>query len=201
MDFYLSEDGVAIYHKGKKIVAPVLYLTPTLHYVQHVAPHVAKRLVDMGIEKFYTDDEAAGRIIELACGGKCRYARDGADIGQVMEYAYYNYLADKVVAAAIHADALVLPCADKPLARALARRAREAIPGITLIAAGRDCPDADHHHDPTPIQTPIPLGPTSRAVLATAIWAIDEGMAEAPVAPLLDVQCTQSALQVPITHP
>ncbi|MGC9050295.1 hypothetical protein [Pyrobaculum sp.] len=189
--YQLYQDSFAIYYKGRKIPTIALYTTPTLHYIQHVAPYVAKRLAEMGITEFRHSNPHAARIIEIACNWHCRQSPTGADIDKVLEEAYYNHLADRIMAQTPSADALVIPCADKPLARALAKRAREHAPDLTLIASryGGDCPQADYTHDPQPIDTPLPLGPTSRAALHTATWAIGEGVAEAPLTPLLDADC------------
>ncbi|MEM1597617.1 MAG: hypothetical protein QXP31_10000 [Pyrobaculum sp.] len=190
IEVLIYENEAAVYYKGRKIPTVPLYATPLLHYVQHVAPYVAKRLADAKTYEFYTADRAAGRVIELACRGTCKYDPAGRDISAILEEAYYNYLADRVLAYTATADALVVPCADQALAKALAKRAREYAPDLALIASqyGGRC-QLDYAHDPQLIDVPIPLGPASRAALHTATWAIDEGIAEAPIAPLLDVQC------------
>ncbi len=189
--YQLYQEGLAVYYKGRRIPTALLYTTPALHYIQYVALYVAKRLADAGIAQFRHGDPKAARIIETACGGLCKWAQDGEDIDWLLEEAFYNHLADRVLAYTTSADALIIPCADKPLAKALARRAKEYAPDLTLIASryGGECPQADYAHDPQLIDTPLPLGPISRAALHTAIWAIDEGIAEAPLTPLLDAEC------------
>ena len=183
----IMQDGISLYYKGRKIPVVTLYATPFLHYIQFVAPYVAKRLVEAGIAKFHMQDARAARVVELACRGLCTYAKDGEEIGGVLEEAYYNLLADRVLAHAISTDSVVIPCADPPLARALIRRAREYAPDLAIIASqyGGECPDADIRHTPQPIDSPLPLGPISKAALHTAIWAIEEGVAESPLTPLL----------------
>ncbi|MEZ0319246.1 MAG: hypothetical protein ABWK05_04530 [Pyrobaculum sp.] len=190
IEVLIYENDVAFYYKGRKILTILLYMTPLLHYVQHVAPHVARRLAEAKVYEFYTTDPAAGRAIELACRGACKYDPRGQDISAVLEEVYYNYLADRVLAYSATADALVVPCADQALARALAKRAREYAPDLALIASqyGGRC-QLDHAHDPQPLDVPLPLGPVSRAALHTATWAVDEGIAEAPLTPLLDARC------------
>ncbi|MFN7105067.1 MAG: hypothetical protein ACK4M3_00520, partial [Pyrobaculum sp.] len=47
----------------------------------------------------------------------------------------------------------------------------------------------DVQHDPQPVEIPLPLGPASRSALHTAAWAIEEKIAEAPLTPLLDIEC------------
>jgi hypothetical protein len=187
----LLQDSFSLYYKGRKIPAVPLYATPLLHYVQYVAPYVAKRLVDAGIRRFRMRDARAARIIELACGGMCTYAQDGDEVEGLLEEAYYNLLADRLLAYTVSADAVVVPCADPALARALMRRAREYAPDLATIASqhGGECPDADIRHTPRPIETPLPLGPASRAAVHTAIWALEEAVAESPLTPLLDWEC------------
>lgn len=184
----LLEDNFTIYYRDRKIPTIPLYLTATLSHVQFIAPYVAKRLVDLGVEKFRKLDPVATRVIELACRGRCRGEEDGVDIAAVLEEAYYNYLADRIVAHTAAVDALIIPCADAPLAKALARRTREYAPDLVTIGSkyGGDCPEVDYIHTPQPVDTPLPLGPVSRAALNTAMWAVDEEIAEAPLTPLLD---------------
>jgi len=187
----LLQDSFALYYKGRKIPAVPLYATPLLHYVQYVAPYVAKRLADAGVRRFRMRDAKAARIIELACRGLCTYTQDGDEIEGLLEEAYYNLLADRLLAYTISTDAVVIPCADPALAKALIRRAREYAPDLTTIASqyGGECPDADIHHTPRPIELPLPLGPASRAAVDTAIWAVEERTAESPLTPLLDWEC------------
>ncbi|ACB40196.1 hypothetical protein [Pyrobaculum neutrophilum] len=190
LEFELYQDHLAVYYRGRKIPVLPLYTTPTLHHVQYVAAYVARRLLEAGVLRFKTGDPRAAKVIELACRGRCTYGEDGVDVEGVLEEAYYNHLADRVLAYAVSTDALVIPCADQPLARALARRAREYAPGLMLVASqhGGVCPEADVAHVPQPAEAPIPLGPASRAALGTAMWAIDEGVAESPLTPLLDAE-------------
>ncbi len=190
----LLQDSLALYYKGRKIPAVPLYATPLLHHVQYIAPYVAKRLADAGVRRFRMRDAKAARIIELACRGLCTYAQDGDEIESILEEAYYNLLADRLLAYTVSADAVVVPCVDPALARALIRRAREYAPDLTTIASqhGGECPDADIHHTPRPIDLPLPLGPASRAAVHTAIWAIEEETAESPLTPLLDWECNNA---------
>ncbi|ABP51648.1 MULTISPECIES: hypothetical protein [Pyrobaculum] len=191
LTFHLYQDSLAVYYNGRRIPTVALYTTPTLHYIQHVALYVAKRLTELGISAFRHPDAHAARVIEIACGGACRWSQDGEEIESLLEEAYYNHLADRIIAITTTADSLIIPCIDRPLAKALVKRAREYAPDLTLIASeyGGECPEADYVHNPQPLEAPIPLGPASRAVLHTAVWSIDEGIAEAPVAPLLDARC------------
>lgn len=188
----ISQDNIAVYYRGRKIPVVPLYTTPALHYIQYVAMYVAKRLIDSGIEKFAIKDARAAKIIELACGGRCVYDINGVDIDRILEEAYYNNLADRILAHTISTDALVIPCVDQPLARALIKRAREYAPDLTLIASqyGGSCPEADVIHTPQTVKVSIPLGPSSKAALHTAMWAVEKGVAESPLTPLLDVECT-----------
>ncbi|MFN3805109.1 MAG: hypothetical protein ACK4SY_08635 [Pyrobaculum sp.] len=185
-------DDVVYYYKGRKIPTVALYITPTIHYIHHVAPYVAKRLLEVGISHFRYPDPTAAYVIELACGGRCTHDPHGVSIDYILEEAYYNYLADKILAHTATADALVVPCVDQPLARALSRRAREYAPDLLQIASqyGGTC-QLDVQHDPKPVEVPLPLGPASRAALHTAAWAIEERIAEAPLTPLLDIECSR----------
>jgi hypothetical protein len=187
----LLQDNIAIYYKGRKIPVIPLYATPFLHYVQYVAPYVAKRLVETGRKKFRVQDLRAAEIIQLACGNECVYAQDAEEVDKELEEAYYNHLAEKIVAYTISVDALVVPCADQPFAKALIRRAREYAKDLVIIASEfrGQCPQADIRHTPQPIDTPLPLGPVSRAALHTALWALEERHADAPLTPLLDAEC------------
>jgi hypothetical protein len=125
----------------------------------------------------------------------CVYAQDADEMDkELLEEAYYNLLADRLVAYAISADAVVVPCADQPLAKALMRRAQRICPRTSphyslCNTAGTVPPDADIRHTPQPIDAPLPLGPVSRAALHTALWALEERHAEAPLTPLLDAEC------------
>jgi len=195
--YQLYQDSLAIYYRGRRIPTIALYTTPTLHYIQYVAPYVAKRLAEMGITEFRHGNPLAARIIEIACNWQCRQSPRGADIDKVLEEAYYNHLVDRIMSQTLSVDALIIPCVDKPLAHALAKRARERALDLTLIASGRggDCPPVDYIHDPQPIDIPLPLGPVSRATLHTATWAIDEDVAEAPLTPLLDADCASANLR------
>jgi hypothetical protein len=57
----LLQDNIALYYMGRKIPVIPLYATPLLHYVQYVAPYVAKRLVDAGKKRFHMRDARAAR--------------------------------------------------------------------------------------------------------------------------------------------
>lgn len=188
--YELDENNIAIYYKGRKIPTVPLYVTPTVHYIHAVAPHLARRLLEIGVAEFSMEDPRAAAIVEMACKFRCRYGKNGVEISALLEEIYYNYFADRILAYAASADALVVPCADIPLARALARRTREYAPDLLLITSGARCPvDADYKHEPTPLELPIPLGPISRAALSTAVWSIDKAVADAPLTPLLDYSC------------
>jgi hypothetical protein len=162
----LLQDSFSLYYKGRKIPAVPLYATPLLHYVQYVAPYVAKRLVDAGMRRFRMRDARAARIIELACGGMCTHAQDGDGVEGLLEEAYYNLLADRLLAYTVSADAVVVPCADPALARALMRRAREYAPDLATIASqhGRGVPRRRHpphatpHRDAAPPRPRLPRG-------------------------------------------
>jgi len=187
----MFQDSITVYYRGKKIPVLALYATPTLHYIQFVAPYVARRLIESKIAEFRIWDRRAARVIELACRGLCRYSSAGADISGVLEEAYYNSLADAILARAAAVDALVVPCADAPFARALIKRASESAPDLKIIASqyGGQCVGADVVHTPQLADVPLPLGPISRAALHTAMWAVGSGEAECPLTPLLDCSC------------
>ncbi|MEM4578445.1 MAG: hypothetical protein QXU59_06440 [Pyrobaculum sp.] len=188
IDIDILGDNLTIYYKGRKIPTVPLYVTTTLSYTQFIVPYVAKRLIDLNIYKFKKQDPVTTRLIELACKKRCIGDDEGVDIGPIIEEAYYNYLTDRVLASTLTLDAIVVPCADIHFAKALVKRAREYTPDILLIASkyGGECPDVDYIHEASPIDIPLPLGPISRSALNTAIWSIDEKIAESPLTPLLD---------------
>lgn len=186
----LYGDEVSMYYRNRKIPTVTLYNTPTLHYIQHVALQLAKRLMEENIRNFRHWDPNAARVVEIACKGQCRSDPNGVSIDHILEEVYYNYLADRILARAASADAVVVPCVDQPLSKALAKRAREYAPDLLQIASqyGGVC-QLDIQHEPRTVEVPLPLGPASRAAIHTAMWAIEEDIAEAPLTPLLDAQC------------
>ncbi|MFN7105066.1 MAG: hypothetical protein ACK4M3_00515, partial [Pyrobaculum sp.] len=79
MDILFGDD-VAYYHMGRRVPTVALYVNPTLHHVHYVAPYVAKRLLESEISHFSHPDVRASRVIELACGGRCRHGPGGVSI-------------------------------------------------------------------------------------------------------------------------
>lgn len=101
------------------------------------------------------------------------------DRGLIVE-AYYNTVAGEVLALAPGVDSIAVPCFTGALGEAVAKRAREAEPGLTLIAAkldDGDCSWADATYvglGRPALPKALKLGPASLATLSAALRAQEE---------------------------
>ncbi|MEZ0247768.1 MAG: hypothetical protein ABWJ97_00720 [Thermoproteus sp.] len=94
--------------------------------------------------------------------------------------AYYNTVAQEALALAPGIDSIVVPCYTGALGEAVAKRAREVEPGISIVAVklgDGDCGWADAAYEPPP-PLPLPkalnLGGASTAALSAALRALEE---------------------------
>ncbi|CCC82349.1 hypothetical protein [Thermoproteus tenax] len=95
--------------------------------------------------------------------------------------AYYNTIAGEVFSFAQSVDSVAVPCYTGALGAALAKRAREVEPGLTIIAAKLgegDCGWADAIYvgggEELGLPAGLNLGPASKASLSAAARASEE---------------------------
>ncbi|KUO83353.1 MAG: hypothetical protein AT711_04365 [Thermoproteus sp. CIS_19] len=133
--------------------------------------------------RVYFEDERFRDVAMALCADCTADGRDGAEIvGRALAVeAYYNTIAHDVAALAPGIDSIAVPCFTGALGEAVAKRAREVEPGLTIVAArlgAGDCAWADAVYSPPPQPLPLPralrLGPASLAVLSTALRASEE---------------------------
>ncbi len=132
--------------------------------------------------KIYFQDARFREVAKAICPACVAESAEGAEIAdrRLIVEAYYNTIANEVLALTPSVDSIAVPCFTGALGEAVAKRAREAEPGLTLIAAklgDGDCgwADAAYRELKAPaLPRALRLGPASIATLSAALRAQEE---------------------------
>lgn len=144
--------------------------------------------------KIYLEDDRFREVAEALCPECVARSAEGVTIVDraLIVEAYYNTIAQEVLALAPGIDSIAVPCFTGALGEAVARRAREAEPGLTVVAAKLGdgfCGWADVVYEglsPPPLPRALRIGPASSATISAALRAQDERSLFSTVALLTD---------------
>ncbi|MGC8582355.1 MAG: hypothetical protein ACP5MH_01385 [Thermoproteus sp.] len=178
MEVYVELSRLVIREGPRRILGMPLFLNLTGSIKALPLAYILGRF-----RKVYFEDGRFREIAEVLCSDCVGDREEGAtvvDRALVVE-AYYNTVAHEVLAMAPGVDSLAVPCYTGALGEAVARRAREVEPGLTIVAArlgDGDCSWADAAYGPPLPPPPLPkglrLGPASLATLSAALRASGE---------------------------
>ncbi|MEL9990879.1 MAG: hypothetical protein QXP98_10265 [Thermoproteus sp.] len=132
--------------------------------------------------RLYFEDPRFGEVAAVFCRDCVAENRGDAIVvdRRLVVEAYYNTVAQDVLALAPGIDSVVVPCYTGALGEAVAKRVREVEPGIFIIAVrlgGGDCSWADAAYEPPPppsLPKALNLGGASVAALSVALKASEE---------------------------